>query len=118
MPLEERYSRIVEFAVDEEAMNVEQVWTYAGSTDESFYSGYLSDADWLPITGNILVTDGARETNDDGVNADGEDANYWARIVEVTHTEPAEIVYEVHLKDGGNGNWHIYRAERLPSLYP
>lgn len=118
LPLEERYSRIVEFAVDEEAMNVEQVWTYAGRTDESFYSGYLSDADWLPITGNILITDGARETSDDGVNADGEDANYWARIVEVTHTEPAEIVYEVHLKDGGNGNWHIYRAERLPSLYP
>lgn len=118
LPLEERYSRIVEFAVDEEAMTVEQVWTYDGQPDNTFYSGYLSDADWLPVTGNILITDGARETNDDGVNADGEDANYWARIVEITHTEPAEVVFEMHLKEGGVGNWHIYRGERLSSLYP
>lgn len=118
MPLEERYSRVVEFAVDEEAMTVEQVWTYDGRPDNSFYSSFVSDADWLPVTGNVLITDGARRTNDNGVNADGEDTNYWARIVEVTHTEPAEVVFEVHLKEGGVGNWHIYRGERLSSLYP
>jgi arylsulfate sulfotransferase len=118
LPLEEMYSRVVEFAVDEETMSVEQVWTYDGRPDDTFYSGFLSDADWLPVTGNVLITDGARRTNDDGVNADGEDTNYWGRIVEVTHTEPAEVVFEVHLKDGGVGNWHIYRGERLSSLYP
>jgi len=118
LPLEERYSRIVEFAVDEEAMTVEQVWTYDGRPDDTFYSGYLSDADWLPVTGNILITDGARETSNDGSNAERAEANHWARIVEVTHTEPAEVVFEVHLKEGGVGNWHIYRGERLPSLYP
>ena len=119
MPLEDRYSRVVEFAVDEQAMTVEQVWSYDGRPDNSFYSSFVSDADWLPVTGNVLITDGARRTNDDGVNAErGEATNYWARIVEVTHTEPAEVVFEVHLKKGGVGNWHIYRGERLSSLYP
>ena len=119
MPLEERYSRAVEFAVNEEAMTVEQVWAWNGGTQGPFYSSFVSDADWLPVTGNVLVTDGARRTNDDGVNAEREEAtNYWARIVEVTHTDPAEVVFEVHLKEGGTGNWHIYRGERLSSLYP
>jgi arylsulfate sulfotransferase len=118
-PLEELNSRVVEFAVDAEAMEVRQVWTWGGPDDELFYSSFVSDADWLPVTGNVLVTDGARETDDNGVNAErGEGTNYWARIVEVTHTEPAEKVFELNVKEGGNGNWHVYRAERLPSLYP
>ena len=66
----------------------------------------------------MLITDGARRTNDDGVNSNGEGTSYWARIVEVTHTNPAEVVFEMHLKEGGSGGWHIYRGERLPSLYP
>ena len=118
LPLEERYSRAVEYAIDEEAMTVEQVWSYNGRPDNPFYSGFLSDADWQPVTGNVLITDGARRTNDDGVNANGEGTSYWARIVEVTRTDPAEVVFEVHLKDGYKGHWHIYRAERLSSLYP
>lgn len=119
MPLTERYSRAVEFSVDAESMEVEQVWSYGGPGDEHFYSNYVSDADWLPVTGNILVTDGARETDSQGLNAErAEGTEYWARVVEVTHTQPAEKVFELHLKDGGPGHWHIYRAQRLQSLYP
>ena len=71
------------------------------------------------MTGNILITDGARETDAQGMNAERvEGTEYWARVVEVTHTQPAEKVFELHLQDGGQGRWHIYRAQRLPSLYP
>jgi len=75
--------------------------------------------DWLQGTGNRLITDGGRATDADGANAENmEGTNYWARIVEVTDTQPAEKVFELHVKDGGAGRWHVYRAQRLPSLYP
>ena len=41
----------------------------------------------------------------------------WARVVEVTYDEPPEKVWEMRLKEDGVG-WAIYRAERLPTLYP
>ena len=58
LPSDQRYSRAVEFAVDADAMTVTQEWAYGGLGDEWFYSRYISDADWLPETGNILVTSG------------------------------------------------------------
>ena len=119
LPLAERYSRAVEFSVDRDSMQVEQVWSYGGPGSEHFYSSYISDVDWLPATGNLLITDGGRATDADGANAENvEGTNYWARIVEVTHTQPAEKVFELHVKEGGDGRWHMYRAQRLPSLYP
>ena len=47
----------------------------------------------------------------------GEGLKRWARIVEVTHEKPAEIVWDMRLKDDNLG-WAIYRGERLPPLYP
>lgn len=122
MPVAESYSRAVEFAVDETAMTVSQTWSYGGPGeevgDEHFYSRYLSDTDWLPQTGNILITDGARETNKDGVAVPQSEARLWARIVEVTHDDPAEKVFELIVEQDEGRGVHIYRAEKLPSLYP
>ena len=79
MPSEDSYSRAVEYAVDEEALTVRQAWAYPGPDAEPFYSSFLSDADWLPRTGNVLITDGGRtrpvETQretEDGETEDGE----------------------------------------------
>ncbi|MFP6829502.1 MAG: aryl-sulfate sulfotransferase [Gammaproteobacteria bacterium] len=116
--VEDRYSRAVEYAVDDEAMEVSQPWSYGGPGEDAFYSSYLSDVDWLPITGNILVTDGARETGPDGLPSDAPDRKRWARIFELTHTDPAEIVFEAILEEEPEYGLHIYRAKRLPSLYP
>jgi hypothetical protein len=117
MPLEDSYTRAVEYSVNEETMEVSQLWTY-GPDDERFFARYLGDVDWQPQTDNILVTVGAQETNADGVNSPpGPGTQRWARLMELTHEQPAEKVWEMRLQDDGLG-WAIYRAERLPSLYP
>ena len=39
-------------------------------------------------------------------------------IVEVTHSTPAEKVFELIIDDEPPNRWRVYRAERLPGLYP
>lgn len=117
MPLAESYSRAVEYSVNEETMEVSQVWVY-GPDDEKFYARYLGDVDWQPQTDNVLVTIGAQETDAEGNNVPpGPDTQRWARLVELTHEQPAQKVWELRLQEADSG-WAIYRAERLPTLYP
>jgi hypothetical protein len=116
IPDSEAFSRAVEFEVDAEAMEVRQVWSYQGAEGERFYSSFLSDADWLPVTGNVLITDGARVTEPENDTDDSPD-HQWARILEVTHTTPAETVFELVIDDDPPSGWRVYRAGRLPSLY-
>ena len=68
--MEQRYSRAVEFEINANSMEVEQVWSYGGPGDEQFHSGFLGDPDWLPVTGNLLITDGARLPAFDGITAE------------------------------------------------
>jgi hypothetical protein len=105
------YSRAVEYAVDRARMTVSQVWSYGWPDDEIFFSNALGDANWMRNTGNVLMTDGSRTDSTNGL---------FARIVEVTHTKPAEKVFELIIKDKPQSNtgWRVYRSERLPSLYP
>ncbi len=62
----DNFSRAVEYEVDEEKMEFRQVWSYGGPDDEIFFSPFLGDTDWLPKTGNILITDGGRVRAADG----------------------------------------------------
>lgn len=119
MPLADSYSRVVEFRVDEDAMEVEQVWSYGGREGERFFSSFLSDVDRLPETGNAHVTDGARRSDAEGkqMSEPGPGVHRWARVFEVTHTSPAEIVFELHVKGEPPMGWHVYRSEHIASLY-
>lgn len=123
MSARDSYSRAVEYRIDEEAMTVTQVWSYGSpSGEDQFFSPFLCDADWLPQTGNILITDGAHVTdeNDEQVNSPP-GAHQWARLVEVTHDEDPEVVWELFIDDRQTRpdiGWSVYRAERIPSLYP
>lgn len=108
---DDRYSRVVEYRIDADLGTVEQLWSYGGPADP-WYSRFLGDADHLPTTGNILVTDGGKTT---------EAGKDFGRVFEVTRDDPAEIVWELEMRDGAalpEFNWSIYRAERLPALYP
>ncbi len=116
-PISELYSRAVEYAVDESTMGVSQVWSYGDQEGDHFYSSFISDTDWLPLTGNVLVTDGARITDAQGMATDASDGRRSARIVEVTHTTPPQKVFELVIEDDAPNGWHVYRAARLPSLY-
>ena len=116
MSLEDSYSRAVEYAVNEETMEVEQVWVY-GPDDEHFYGRYLGDIDWHPDSDTILINIGGRETDADGVNAPpGMGTQRWASLIEVTHEQPAQKVWQMDLKQD-DSNWAIYRADRIPSVY-
>ena len=116
MSLGDSYSRAVEYAVNEETMEVSQAWAY-GREQEQFYGRYLGDVDWQPITGNVLINVGARETDADGNNAPPSGAQRWAQWIEVTSDEAREKVWELHFKDDGLG-WSVYRADRIPGIYP
>jgi len=119
-PDKEAYSRAVEFKIDEEQGTVEQVWLYGGPG--AFFSSFVSEADLLPVTGNVLVTEGGLTRNDQGEYASGREATrYSTRIVEVTHSQAPEIVFELLIEDPSVEDpmgWTVYRSERLPDLYP
>ena len=90
MKTEDAYSRAVEYRINEETMEVEEVWSYGGPNGERFFSPFICDVDWLPRTGNILVTDGGRirEKDSEKVSSAIMGGHHWARIAEVTHTTP------------------------------
>jgi hypothetical protein len=117
----ESYSRVVEYAVDAKAKTVGQVWKYGGPADELFFSAFISEADLLPQTGNVLVTDGGRIRDKEGNQSDDfQRGHHWARIVEVTHTTPPEKVFEIVVDASDKENsigWSVYRSERLASLH-
>ncbi len=106
------FSRGVEYAIDAEAMTVEQVWQYGKERGEAFYSPIISDVDYLPQTGNRLIMPGIINTFS---------PPSYALMTEVTYDK--EVVFEARLEfknllEGESifGD-SIYRAERLP-LYP
>ena len=107
------FSRGVEYAIDEEALTVEQVWQYGKARGEAFYSPIISDVDYLPETGNRLIMPGIISVFS---------PPSYALMTEVTYPGK-EVVFEARLEfknllegDSIFGD-SIYRAERLP-LYP
>jgi arylsulfate sulfotransferase len=121
-PASDSYSRAVEYAIDEQAGTIRQVWSHDGNGPDRFFSAFVGDADWLPQTGNVLITDGGRlESHSGEPVGEPPGAVQWARIVEVTHDSPDEIVFELHVSEKGTNpglGSSVYRAERLPGLYP
>lgn len=109
-----RYSRAVEYAIDPYTKRIIQLWDYGGA-ENPWYSMALGDADPLPKTGNVLVTDGFKN------DPFGIEPGSWARVFEVTRDDPAEIVFEAVVKNPDPESpllWTIYRGERMPSLLP
>ncbi|MEW4488928.1 aryl-sulfate sulfotransferase [Thalassoglobus sp. JC818] len=114
-------SRVVEYKIDEDNRTVEQLWEYEGEPGDEFFCPFYCEADWLPQTGNILVTDGGHIELEDGTPhgvVPGE--RQWARIFELTRDgDKSEKVFEIKC-DSGMGSslgWSIYRSIRLDDLY-
>lgn len=102
-----KQSRAVEYRVNEQAGEVEQVWEFVD--EPPFFSELLSDVRQLPKTGNVQITDGARR---------GGPFEHWARVVEVSHTTPPRKLLEISFRRLGTRGCSIYRCVRLPDLYP
>jgi arylsulfate sulfotransferase len=114
VPVAKNFSRVVEYKIDEENMTVELVWEYGQFTDEPVFSGALGDANYLPKTGNVLVTHGNIYEKRSGKKLS-------AKIVEVTHTKPPNEVFNMVIFDNTQeqeNGWRVYRSERITTLYP
>lgn len=114
------YSRAVEYVVDETAGTVRQVWQYGSRGRDRFFSAFVGDVDGLPLTRNILITDGGRLESRTGAPL-GEPPGdvQWGRLLEVTRNDPAEIVFELHVREPDRRSSYgssLYRGERLPPL--
>jgi len=122
LPATENFSRAVEYSLNQETMEVEQVWEYGEFINEPIYAPFLCDADQMPATGNVLITFGGITENELGEPVDsGGGAKVSVRILEVTHTDNPEIVFDLSIVDESEivaNGWITYRSERLPGLYP
>jgi hypothetical protein len=103
--IEERaFSRVIEYALDEDAMTAEVVWEYPGeiAVDE-WWQGKWGDADRQP-NGNTLITAGSPNENGDAV-----------RIFEVT--PDGTLAWELWMEpEDPEQSYGFYMAERIPVL--
>lgn len=115
----EEFTRVVEYQLqteDPDHLTIEQIWEYRG--EEPYYAPFVGDANHLP-NGNVLISNGGLLT--DPYKPPDPPNRFWARIAEVTHENPAKVVFEIEIKDDSSDDpigYNVYRAIRLPSLYP
>jgi hypothetical protein len=117
------YSRAVEYRINEETMEVAQVWEYGGHSRERLYSGSRGDADWLSVRENVLITFADISFINGAPPGRFSESASMTRIIEVTHEGIPEVVFDIALFDDENqspdyGGITSYRARRIPDLYP
>jgi arylsulfate sulfotransferase len=123
VPDTNNYTRAVEYSINEQTMEVSQVWDY-GRTNvaERLYVDHEGIAEPEPITGNVLI-DFSAVSYIDGVppSSYGPRA-YEVRIQEVTHDAVPQIVFDLqaNLYDNPNTAYKdtsSYRSHRIRDLY-
>lgn len=119
VPTNQNRSRIVEYEINEKEKSVRQVWQYDGSPDNTFFCPFYCEADSLPQTGNLMVTNGGHIELEDGTPfaiVPGE--RQWANIFEVTSDSEPDIVFNIQCASpiGSPFGWSIYRSMKLSSL--
>jgi arylsulfate sulfotransferase len=118
LPPLETWSRAVEYEVDEQNMEVRQLWEYGDNIAERLTTTFQGGADWLPTMDNILITFSAVTRVGGVYSGDLGLGELHARIVEADHGTPAREVFDLRIHDPDGGRITIYRSKRIPSLYP
>jgi arylsulfate sulfotransferase len=123
VPDQNNYSRAVEYNINEQTMEVTQVWDYGRTnTADRLYTGRVGNAELGPKTGNVLIDFGAVSyVNGVAPSQYGPSAT-MARIMEVTHDAVPQVVFDVAISMYANTNTSykdcgIYRCHRIPDLY-
>ncbi len=118
LPAPENHSRAVEYAIDESAHTVRQVWEFVHP--EQLYSPFVGSAYELPATGDVLVTYGGLCTVDGMHSDDIAHCRGTARLVEVRRDTPDTIVLDLEVSDPDPSaiGWFVYRAYRVATLTP
>lgn len=116
----ERFSRAVEFEIDEDARTVRQIWSSGDEkTEDSCYSDAMGDAWRLPKTDNRLViyafcVPQAEKLYANG-NSDWSFFPFGGRVVEYNGSSE---VFRVEISDPDNIiQWEVYGGFRSPGLY-
>ncbi len=122
LPNEENFSRAVEFAVDEAAGTVRQVWSYGEAPSERLFAGFQGGAYRLPNrgnkkgneTGNTFITYGGICTIAGQPVDEPDGADIRARLVEVTPEK--DVVLDVRIGGGADDPkaMSVFRAEWVP----
>jgi hypothetical protein len=118
----DNYSRAVEYRINEQTMEVSQVWEY-GSTNagEWLYTGYMGNAEPEAKTGNVLI-DFSAVSYENGLPVNDGDG-IMARFKEVTHDPQPQVVFDLEITmfyktNSAFQNSIVYRVHRIPDLYP
>jgi len=123
VPNSTNYSRAVEYSINEQTMEVSQVWDY-GRTNvaERLFTDHEGYAEPEPITGNVLINF-ANVEYDNGVPPSpyGSSAS-MVRLTEVTHEPVPQIVFDLAISmfevPGAIArDCSVYRCHRIPDLY-
>ncbi len=115
-PDSENYSRAVKYAIDEDTMQVSQVWEYV--PDPSLYSRAVGDADELAMTGNVLANFGFVSYVDGVSGPDLGKGDLHSRIIEVTQEADPKVVFDLEIFGSApDARVTNYRADRMESLY-
>ncbi len=111
----DNYSRAVEYLIDTENMTVRQVWESKGNAGVDIYTRFQSDADWMPETGNVLITfAGISYVDHVATSSDA------VRIIEVDHNIPATTVFDLSIQappEPESLGYSTYRSERIADFY-
>jgi hypothetical protein len=120
---DQNYSRAVEYSINEQTMEVSQVWDYGRDNVQRIFTDRVGNADWLPKTTNVLVTFGNVDYVDGLAPNQAAPFAEMLRIQEVTHEASPQVVFDLAAFDftTTDPNYHgtfAYRSHRIPDLYP
>ncbi|HVY72006.1 MAG TPA: aryl-sulfate sulfotransferase [Verrucomicrobiae bacterium] len=121
----DNYSRPVEYSINQQTMEVSQVWDYSGTNGPSadrLFTALMGNADWLPQTGNVLVNYSWVSYENGAPPNPSAPGAAMLRIKEVTHDQPAEVVFDLAFFDYTTTDHNFtgsyaYRSHRVPDLY-
>ena len=136
-PPHECIARAVEYEVDEEKMQVRQVWSSLdGGHNDGVVSWAMGDAHRLPRTNNMFVIDSFVAPKANPLDRRGKvrledlkwgerershwhmsDFCYWARIREYARNATRDIVFEAHIEDPYDiVRWEVFGGLKTPVL--
>jgi len=113
-------SRALAYRVDENAMTVEQVWSFGEEDHGAPYAMYISGAYELPSTGNIFVTyGGITLTKDTKERTNLPPLGHGSvELFEVTRDESPRILFHAEINNRETDEttgWGAFRSEWVPA---
>jgi hypothetical protein len=113
VPAALNFSRAIEYRIDDDAMSIEQLWSFGGN---EHFSPFLGDADFQERKNTVLITFGGQVKTANGIPSDRVIVDHLsAQILEVKRTDTPEVVFELTIDDPVR-RYTIYRSERDPYL--